>query len=67
MNLNHIAKKPFFDLFYRTPCMHIILKAALHDAGTFETSSKTGYVYFIFLFQIYFNTSLWSLVGQEEV
>jgi len=40
--LNHIAKKPFFDLFYRTPCMHIMLKAALHDAGTYEASSNTG-------------------------
>ena len=45
MNLNHIAKKPFFDLFYRTPCMHIILRAALNDAGTYEASSKTGYEY----------------------
>lgn len=32
MNLNHIAKKPFFDLFYRTPCMPEMLRAALYDA-----------------------------------
>jgi hypothetical protein len=34
MNLNHIAKKPFLDLFYRKPCMPHLLKAALYDAGT---------------------------------
>jgi L-ascorbate peroxidase len=33
MNLNHIAKKPFFDLFYRSPCMAHILRAAFQDAG----------------------------------
>lgn len=33
MNLNHIAKKPFFDLFYRTPCMPQMLRAALYDAS----------------------------------
>jgi len=33
MNLNHIAKKPFFDLFYRSPCMAMMLRAAYHDAG----------------------------------
>lgn len=43
MNLNHIAKKPFFDLFYRTPCMPILLKAAFHDAATFDAASQTGY------------------------
>ena len=32
MNLNHIAKKPFFDLFYRTPCMPQLLRASLYDA-----------------------------------
>ena len=32
MNLNHIAKKPFFDLFYRSPCMHSMLRAALYDS-----------------------------------
>lgn len=35
MNLNHIAKKPFFDLFYRSPCMALILRASFHDAGMF--------------------------------
>lgn len=35
MNLNHIAKKPFFDLFYRSPCMAQLLRAAFHDAGMF--------------------------------
>ena len=32
MNLNHIAKKPFFDLFYRTPCMPAMMRAAMYDA-----------------------------------
>jgi hypothetical protein len=40
MNLNHIAKKPFFDLFYRTPCMHVMLRAALYDSLIVEADSK---------------------------
>jgi len=40
MNLNHIAKKPFFDLFYRTPCMPIMLRAALYDALIIEQNGK---------------------------
>ena len=40
MNLNHIAKKPFFDLFYRTPCMHVMLRAALYDALIVEADGK---------------------------
>lgn len=39
MNLNHIAKKPFFDLFYRSPCMAQMLRAAYHDAGAFCKSN----------------------------
>ena len=35
MNLNHIAKKPFIDVFYKTPAMPILLRAALYDCGTF--------------------------------
>jgi catalase (peroxidase I) len=42
MNLNHIAKKPFFDLFYRSPCMAQILRAAYHDAGAFCKSHVQG-------------------------
>lgn len=42
MNINHIAKKPFFDLFYRSPCMALMLRAAFHDAGTFCKDTKTG-------------------------
>lgn len=34
MNLNHIAKKPFLDYFYRKPYMPHILRAALYDCGT---------------------------------
>ena len=34
MNLNHIAKKPFLDKFYRKPIMGQLLRAALYDAGT---------------------------------
>ena len=36
MNINHIAKKPFFDLFYRTPCMPTMLRLALTDAASFK-------------------------------
>ena len=32
MNLNHVAKKPWFDLFYKTPCMAQILRLSLYDA-----------------------------------
>ena len=32
MNLNCIAKKPFFDLFYTKPCMAQLLRCALYDA-----------------------------------
>lgn len=39
MNLNHVAKKPFLDLFYRKPHMPIFLKAALYDAGTLVGST----------------------------
>ena len=39
MNLNHIAKKPFFDLFYRTPCMPQMMRAALYDA-TLKTADN---------------------------
>ena len=42
MNLNHIAKKPFFDLFYKTPCMPIMVRLAFHDAGTYDAHAKTG-------------------------
>lgn len=33
MNLNHIAKKPFFDLFYSKPIMPQLLRAAMYDAS----------------------------------
>ena len=39
MNLNHIAKKPFIDIFYKKPYMPHLLKAALYDAGTVVGSS----------------------------
>lgn len=42
MNLNHIAIKPFFDLFYRSPCMGLMLRAALTDGGTFSEISSEG-------------------------
>lgn len=41
MNLNHIAKKPFFDLFYRSPCMAHILRAALTDSGVLSKDANT--------------------------
>jgi hypothetical protein len=50
MNINHIAKKPFFDLFYRSPCMALMLRAAFHDAGTFCKETKSGYVLSLILF-----------------
>lgn len=40
MNLNHIAKKPFFDLFYRTPCMPVLLRGALYDATRVGADGK---------------------------
>jgi hypothetical protein len=48
MNLNHIAKKPFYDLFYKTPCMALLLRAAYHDSSTFCKETMTGYVLHIF-------------------
>ena len=36
MNINHVAKKPFFDLFYRKPVMPQLLRAALYDATFFN-------------------------------
>lgn len=40
MNINHIAKKPFFDLFYRTPCMPTMLRLALTDAASFNNDGS---------------------------
>lgn len=42
MNLNHVAKKPFIDLFYKKPTMPNLLKAALYDAGTVVGSTVVG-------------------------
>ena len=42
MNLNHIAKKPFFDLFYRSPCMGVMLRAAFQDTGILSRSAYAG-------------------------
>lgn len=42
MNLNHIAKKPFFDLFYRSPCMAQMLRLAYQDTGIFCRSNRAG-------------------------
>jgi catalase (peroxidase I) len=42
MNLNHIAKKPFFDLFYRSPCMAQMLRLAYQDSGIFCRSNRAG-------------------------
>lgn len=42
MNLNHIAKKPFLDAFYRKPQMHHFLRAALYDAGAQLGSNPVG-------------------------
>ena len=39
MNLNHIAKKPFLDHFYKKPYMANLLRAALYDAGIVLGSS----------------------------
>lgn len=40
MNINHIAKKPFFDLFYRSPCMPTMLRLALTDAASFNVDGS---------------------------
>lgn len=42
MNLNHVAKKPFFDLFIRKPCMPVFLRLAFHDSGTYDNNTGTG-------------------------
>lgn len=42
MNLNHIAKKPFWDIFYKGPLMHNVLRSAFHDAATYDHASQTG-------------------------
>ena len=42
MNLNHIAKKPFWDLFYKTPCMSQLLRLAFNDAIRFNAQTGTG-------------------------
>ena len=33
MNINHIAKKPFMDLFYVKPIMPLLVRAALYDCS----------------------------------
>jgi hypothetical protein len=40
MNLNHIAKKPFFDLFYSKPIMPALLRAAIYDAATLNADGS---------------------------
>jgi hypothetical protein len=40
MNLNHIAKKPFLDIFYKKPYMAHLLRAALYDATTSLNSQR---------------------------
>ena len=40
MNLNHIAKKPFFDLFYSKPIMPALLRAAIYDASTLNSDGS---------------------------
>ena len=40
MNLNHIAKKPFFDLFYARPVMPALLRAAIYDASTINADGS---------------------------
>jgi catalase (peroxidase I) len=42
MNLNHIAKKPFWDLFYKTPCMSQLIRLAFNDAIRYNARDKTG-------------------------
>ena len=43
MNLNHIAKKPFFDLFYYKPHMPAMLRAAIYDASFIDSNgAKRG-------------------------
>ena len=42
MNLNHIAKKPFWDLFYKTPCMSQMVRLAFNDAIRYNSGAGTG-------------------------
>ena len=40
MNLNSVAKKPWFDLFYKKPCMPQILRMALYDATLLQADGS---------------------------
>ena len=42
MNINNIAKKPFWDLFYKTPCMSQMIRLAFNDAIRYNASVGTG-------------------------
>ena len=42
MNLNQIAKKPFWDLFYKTPCMSQLFRLAFNDAIRYNLHSSSG-------------------------
>jgi cytochrome c peroxidase len=42
MNLNHIAKKPFFDLFYKTPCMPQLARAAFQESASYNHASSSN-------------------------
>jgi hypothetical protein len=35
MSISALAKKPFFELFGKTECMGLFLRAAFYDAGTY--------------------------------
>jgi len=40
MNLNHVAKKAFFDLFYAKPLMPVLLRAAVYDASALNADGS---------------------------
>jgi len=42
MNINHVAKKPFLDIFYKWPIMHHFLRAGLYDATSVYKSGPAG-------------------------
>ena len=42
MNISSIARRPFFDKFFVTPCMPGFLRLALIDSLSFNSKTQTG-------------------------
>ena len=42
MNIRVLAKRPFYDCFYKAPTMPNFLRLALIDSLSYDSSSKSG-------------------------